>query len=143
MKNIMIFAAVLAIAMVVALNFGLGWLFAGIIFALLCEYCYFSAYESALKKDQYLKNLKLSRKMIFAHAAWCVATILLAYAFGCLNGFDVVVEEAKGNTFEYVTVHQNGYWWFLLVILTARVVAQPFIESAIKQNIEQVENLKA
>lgn len=136
MKKLFYFAAVLAIAMFAALNLGMSWLFCGIMFFFLLEYCYFASYDVELGIGDYEKNKKDSRNMIVVHMAWFICTIILAAILGVLDGYDFTTEVPVGNNFKYERVHQEGFWWLLSIMILLRVVEQRFIEDQINKNIK-------
>lgn len=146
MKKIIIFAAVLAIAMLTATQFecGMVYLFFGIAACFLGEYCKFASYEVNYKLVDYYHIKKDSRKMLLAHACMYCCTLLCAAAFGLLDGFDCTVETAVGNyNFEYETVHQSGNTWYALsIMLISRGIEQLLIENEIKKNIELLKSRK-
>ena len=136
MYKIIGFAATLAIAILAALNFGQGWLFAGIGFFMLCEYCYFAAYNVEDDLFSYEEKIANSRAMIFVHTAWFLCTVIIASVLGVFNGYDLVMEVPVGHSFEYQEVHQEGHWLLLIIWLGVRVIEQKFIENAIENNIK-------
>lgn len=137
MKKIMFFAAVLATAMLVAVNFGMGWLMFGICMFFFIEYMYYAVYEHGFPKSIFIKKIETSRRMLCIHAVLCACTLILAGLFGLLNGYDLTQEVASGSNFTYETVHQDGQaWWILPLLLIGRVVVQLFIEKALRENIE-------
>lgn len=144
MKNFVYFAAVLAIAFVVATQFGLNILFFGIAICFIGEWVVFNAGGVLESAKTYMTRLENSRKMLLCHAGWFVCTLLLAAFFDVLGGYTYYVEEAVGNSFEYKPVYQDGDVWFLLfVALVIRGVMQLFLEKRIKENIERAKNLPA
>lgn len=144
MKNFVYFAAVLAIAFVVATQFGLNMLFFGIAICFIGEWVVFNAGGVLESAQTYMTRLENSRKMLFCHAGWFVCTLLLAAFFDVLGGYTYYVEEAVGNSFEYKPVYQDGDVWFLLFVAIAiRGVMQLFLEKRIKENIERAKNLPA
>ena len=134
MYKIIGFATIQAIALLVALNFGMGWLFSGIGFCFLVEYCYFAPYDVNASIEDYEERRADSRKMIFVHAAWFCCTIIIATFLGVLNGYDFYMEIPVGDSFEYEKVHQEGYWWFLVLMIPVRVAVQRFIEDQLDRN---------
>jgi len=137
MKKFLYLAAIQAIAFGVAMQFGLNWLFVGIGLVMICEYCYFTVYEHNMT-EMYLKKQKTnSRKMLLLHAGFCISTLMLAAGFGVLKGYDLWEEIQQGNNYDYVSVHQNGaVWWVLLFILLVRAAVQLLIEKAVDENIK-------
>lgn len=137
MKKFLYLAAIQAIAFVVALEFGLNWLFIGIGLFMIGEYCYFTVYEHNMTLLYLDKQKAKSRKMLLIHAGFCVVTLVLAALFGVLGGYDLWEEIQQGNSYEYTAVHQNGaVWWVLLLFLAVRSAVQILIEKAIKANSE-------
>lgn len=144
MKNFVYFAAVLAIAFVVATQFGLNILFFGIAICFIGEWVVFDAGGLLEPVKIYETKLKCSRKMLLCHIGWYVCTLLLAASFDVLGGYTYYVEEPIGNSFEYQPVYQDGSTWFLLFgALVIRGVMQIVLEQHIKENIERAKNLPA
>jgi hypothetical protein len=144
MKKIFYFAAVLAIAFVVATQFGLNLLFFGIAICFIGELVVFNAGGILESAETYETRLENSRKMLLCHIGWYVCTLLLAALFDVLGGYTYYVEEAVGNSFKYIPVYQEGDTWYLLfVAIVIRGVMQLFLEKRIKENIERAKNLPA
>ena len=143
MKKVIIFAAVLAIAMLTALSQGLYILFYGIGITFLVEYSYFSLYSVKYSEEDYSKKLRQSRGMVLMHAGWYLCTLLCAAVGGVLDGYDYLVEAATSGNITYITVHQDCYaWWVLFVLLLARFFEQVLIEKDIKKNINLMKRRK-
>ena len=144
MKKIFYFAAVQAIAFLVATQFGLNKLFFGIAICFVGEVVVFDAGGILEAVKTYENRLENSRTMLLCHAVWYVCTLLLAAIFDVLGGYTYYVEEAVGNDFKYIPVYQDGDAWYLLfVALAIRGVMQMFFEKRIKENIERAKNLPA
>ena len=136
MYKIIGFATIQAIALWVALNFGQSWLFAGIGFFMLCEYCYFASYDVKDDLFSYEEKIANSRAMIFVHTAWFLCTVIIAIVLGVFNGYEFVMEVPVGHSFEYKEVYQEGHWLLLVIWLGVRMIEQKFIENAIANNIK-------
>ena len=144
MKNFVYFAAVLAIAFLVATQFGLNILFLGIAICFVGECIVFDAGGVLESAKTYETRLKYSRTMLLCHAGWYVCTLLLAAFFDVLDGYTYYVEDAIGNNFEYQTVYQEGgSWFFLFGAIVIRGVMQLILEQRIKENIKRSKNLPA
>ncbi len=144
MKNICLWAAVLAIAFIVASVNGLFIIYIGIIALFVIEVVKFDAGGLLEPVKTYEKRLKCSRKMLLCHASWYVCTLMLAAAFDMIDGYTYYVEEAVGNTYRYNPEFQSGDgWYWLFALLIFRGVLQIIFEQHIKENIERSKNLPA
>ena len=144
MKNIYLWATILAIAFLVASVNGLFMLYIGIIASFVIEVAKFDAGGILENIKTYEDRLRWSRIMCLAHASWYVCTLMLATAFDMMGGYTYYVEEAVGNTYRYNPEFQSGdgwYWLFALIIF--RGVLQIIFEQHIKENIERAKNLPA
>ena len=102
MKNFVYFAAVLAIAFLVATQFGLNILFLGIAICFVGECIVFDAGGVLESAEKYETRLKYSRTMLVCHVGWYVCTLLLAAFFDVLDGYTYYVEDAIGNAIQTV-----------------------------------------
>lgn len=144
MKNFVYFAAVLAIAFLVATQFGLNILFLGIAICFVGECIVFDAGGVLESAKTYETRLKYSRTMLVCHVGWYVCTLLLAAIFDVLGGYTYYIEEAIGNSFKYQPIYQDGgSWYWLFALLVLRGALQIIFDQHIKENIERSKNLPA